>query len=259
MSLSEGGTREYAGTHTGTHTGARGAMNCTRRLLAIALAGWMTACQPSTSLFADQPLQAGESLKIGVMASEAGTYSNVGLPILSALLLLRDTVNACGGVNRAPITLVIYDSSDDHGGPAAGLRYLVNEVGVHAIVAAFEAPIGVDTLAIALDRNVSVLSPTTATTVQPRRRSSLKGWGQLSLTETQQAQALAKLAIARKWQRAAVLVSDTEHGLRFKQSFTRAFEALSGTVVTPDVSVDYSTRWVAADRPETPAPSFPPP
>ena len=235
---------------------ATGVLRSGRHLLTLVLAGWLTACQSPNPLFADQPLQTGETLKLGVIVSETGPYAAVGVPILSALLLLRDTVNACGGVNRAPISLVIYDNGGDRDGPAAGLRYLVNDVGVHAIVAAFKAPVEADELAIALDKNVSLLSPTTSTTVQPQRRSSLKGWGQLSLTETQQAQALAKLAIARQWQRAALLVSDADHGQRFKRAFTHTFEALGGSIVVPSPSIDYSDSRSAASRTGTPSTPF---
>ncbi len=202
-----------------------------RCLLLIAIAVVLAACHPPNQLFADQPLQAGEPLKIGVIVPETGTYAKISLPIIDALLLMRDTVNACGGVNRAPISLVFYDHEAERQTEATGMRHLVNDVDVHGIVAALIEPLSIDTLAIALDRDVSVISPTTTATVQPKRRLSLRGWGQLSLTETQQGRALAKLAIAQGWQRAGLLVSDTDSGLRFARAFTPVFESLDGVVV----------------------------
>ncbi|MGF1513802.1 MAG: ABC transporter substrate-binding protein [Elainellaceae cyanobacterium] len=195
--------------------------------LSAVLAG---ACQAPSQLFVDQPLQTGEPLKIGVLVPD-GDYSTISLPIIDAMLLMRDTVNACGGVNQAPVSLAFYDYDADRRTEAMGLKHLVNDVGVHGVVAMLSDPVSLNTLAIALDQNVGVVSPNATTTVQAKRRSALRGWGQLSLSEAQQGRALARLAIAQGWQRANLLTSDTEPGLRFAQTFIRAFEALGGTVV----------------------------
>lgn len=203
-----------------------------RYLSAIALGIGVTACQ-SPPLVVDQPFQVGEPLKLGVLVPETGPYSRVGTPMVTALLQLRDTVNACGGINRAPVTLAIHDIAADEDGGETGMRYLVNEVGVHAVVAALAPPVELDILAIALERNVSVISPTVTAELTPKRRSPLKGWGQLSLSEVQQGRALAKLAIARDWRVAQTLVSDTAGGRQFEQAFLQTFEAKGGSAGEP--------------------------
>ena len=215
------------------HFGSQSLLGALSRSVLTIIVLALAACQ-SSPLVADQPLQAGETLKLGVLLPESGPYSRAGKPMLSALLQLRDTVNACGGVNQAPISLVIYDAAADRDGGEAGMRYLINEAEVHGVIAAFERSIAVDTLAIALERGVSVLSPTATATITPRRRLPLDGWGQLNLTEVQQARALAKLAIVREWRSARLLVSNTVSGLRFEKAFAQAFTALGGTARSED-------------------------
>ncbi|MGF1536506.1 MAG: ABC transporter substrate-binding protein [Elainellaceae cyanobacterium] len=207
-----------------------------RGVVAIATIALLPGCQASSPLFADQPLQAGETLKIGALLPESGPYSPVSLPIVNALLLMRDTVNACGGVNQAPVSLAFYDHEVNRQTEVAGIKYLVNQAGVHAIVAALSEPVSSDVLAIALDRNVSVISPTATTTLH-KRHASPEGWAQLDFTEVQQARALAKLAVSQGWERANLLISDTDKGQRFAQTFIQIFESRGGTVVNGDAPV----------------------
>src|SRR3712207_4953635 len=59
----------------------------------------------------------GGGLKLGALLPATGDLSSIGQPMLKALPLIVETVNACGGVNGSPVTLAIEDDQTD---PAAG-------------------------------------------------------------------------------------------------------------------------------------------
>lgn len=50
-----------------------------------------------------------ESYKIGVIASQTGKYSGLGLPALEGMELVAEEINKAGGINGIPLELITYD------------------------------------------------------------------------------------------------------------------------------------------------------
>ena len=55
----------------------------------------------------------GKGLKIGSLLPATGDLASIGQQIIPSVPLLVETVNACGGVNGEPVTLVQVDDQTD--------------------------------------------------------------------------------------------------------------------------------------------------
>lgn len=76
----------------------------------IALAALMSALS-TTQSSAQEPLKggAGTPIKIGVVTPLSGTYAAVGQPVRWGLELAAEEINAAGGINKRPISLIFED------------------------------------------------------------------------------------------------------------------------------------------------------
>ena len=103
--------------------------------MAVSLSLLTIACQeaadsddPNANSF---PGEAPTELKIGSLLPATGDLSALGAPMIASVPLLVDTVNACGGVNGAPVTLV--SNVDDQTNEAAGTEGMKRLVSVDKV------------------------------------------------------------------------------------------------------------------------------
>ncbi len=219
----------------------------------ILIAGIFTvACQEAATdnPTATSPAETGAGLKLGALLPATGDLSSIGQPMLSALPLLVDTVNACGGVNDAPVTLVIEDDQTDPSAGAEAMTKLVEADRVNAVVGAFASSVSSAAIDIAVRNNVPMVSPGSTSPVFTERAKSgtFNGyWARTAPPDTYQAAASAQLAIDRGLNRVATVVINNDYGVGYEQAFVQAFEELGGTVVNKDNPTRYDPKATTFD------------
>lgn len=102
--------------------------------LAAAMAVTLVGCgsQP-----AEEPKpEAKEPIKIGAVVSLTGTYAGLGEPEKNVLEMEVKRINDAGGINGAPIELIIEDDATDEAKAVAAAAKLIEQDGVVAIIGA---------------------------------------------------------------------------------------------------------------------------
>ncbi|HEY9860640.1 MAG TPA: ABC transporter substrate-binding protein, partial [Candidatus Obscuribacterales bacterium] len=136
-----------------------------------------------------------QGLKLGALLPATGDLSAVGPPLLDSVSLLVQTVNQCGGVNQAPVSLV---SEDDQTEPAAGaeaMAKLVEVDRVAGVVGSFPSSVSSAAVDVAVRNRVMLISPasTSPTFTERAKKGDFQGfWARTAPPDTYQAQALAK-------------------------------------------------------------------
>ncbi|NJR64682.1 MAG: ABC transporter substrate-binding protein [Leptolyngbyaceae cyanobacterium CRU_2_3] len=173
-------------------------------------------------------------LKLGVLLPATGSLAAVGEPVLQVLPLITNTINACGGVNDAPVILVVEDEQSD---PKIQLEVMNRLVAsqVNAVVSGFvnDASTAVE-VTVAAKHKIPVVSPSNTSPVFTERskKGDFRGfWFRTIPADTTQAIALAQLAKNRGFNAVATLVVNDSNGIRFERAFIAAFEKLEGTIL----------------------------
>lgn len=171
-----------------------------------------------------------EPLKIGAIMSQTGDLADYGPPILVAIELAIDEINASGGVFGQD---VLFASADDATTPEQGqseARRLIDVEGVHAIIGALSSgvtqPIAEN---VASPANVLVISPaSTAAAITTANDNDFLF--RTPIQDAAQAIVLATLADELGYETMCILYVNTPYGQGLAESFTSEFEALGGTV-----------------------------
>ncbi|MHC2003147.1 ABC transporter substrate-binding protein [Methylobacterium sp. CM6241] len=110
------------------------------------------------------PVQAAETIKIGLVTALSGQSAKSGEAISRGIGLAIDEVNAAGGVLGRPLELV---ARDDEANPSKGVlaaRELIQRVGVVALVGGLDTPVSMAIVPIANQMKVPFLGPWAAGT-----------------------------------------------------------------------------------------------
>ncbi len=219
------------------------------RAIAIVITGLMVvACQQSEPTIADPdaneaPAQTDEGLRLGVLLPTSGDLASFGQPMVDIVPLLVEQVNACGGVNDAPVTLIVEDSQTNPVHGAEAMTKLVETDRVHGVVGAFASSVSAVVVDIAVHERIPLISPGSTSPVFTQRAEAgdFEGyWARTVPPDTQQAQALAQLAIAQGIQQVSTLVINNDYGVGFEQVFIAAFEAEGGIVLNRENPTRYN-------------------
>jgi neutral amino acid transport system substrate-binding protein len=216
------------------------------------------ACQeaaPPTAEQTESPsgspaASAGGGLKIGRLLPETGDLASVGQPMLGSVTLLVETVNQCGGVNGAPVTLV---TADDQTKPTAGAEAMTKlaEVDrVAGVVGSFASSVSSAAIPIAVRNKVMLISPGSTSPVFTERgaKGEFQGyWARTAPPDTYQARALARLASERGIKKAATIVINNDYGVGFEREFVEAFKKLGGTVTNESRPTRYDPNATTFD------------
>ncbi len=207
--------------------------------IALSLGLFTAACQeqgpaPTSGSSPASPAATG-GLKIGSLLPATGDLASVGQPMLAAVPMLVETVNQCGGVNGAPVTLV--PNTDDQTDPTAGadgMTKLAEVDKVAGVVGSFASSVSSAAAPIAARNKVMLISPGSTSPVFTERakKGEFQGfWARTAPPDTYQAQALAKLAYDKGERRVATVVINNDYGVGFEKEFVQAFKKLGGTVI----------------------------
>ncbi len=186
-----------------------------------------------------------KGLKIGSLLPATGDLASIGQQMSGAVPLLVDTVNACGGVNGAPVTLVSVDDQTDPKAGAAGMTKLATLDKVAGVVGSFASSVSTAALSIATQNKVMLISPGSTSPVftEKAKKGDYKGfWARTAPPDTYQALALAQLAHKKGLKRVSTVVINNDYGVGFEKAFVQAFEKLGGTVVNKNHPVRYDPK-----------------
>jgi neutral amino acid transport system substrate-binding protein len=204
--------------------------------ITIALGFLTAACQeaaPPPSATQSAAPAAAKGLKIGSLLPSTGDLAAIGQPMIAAVPLLVDTVNQCGGVNGAPVTLVSVDDQTDPAAGTEGMTKLVQVEKVAGVVGSFASSVSTASVDVAVRNQVVMISPGSTSPVftQKAKEGKFRGyWARTATPDTYQAQALAKLAHEKGLKTASTLVINNDYGVGFEKEFVQAFKKLGGTL-----------------------------
>jgi neutral amino acid transport system substrate-binding protein len=194
-------------------------------------------CQRSPSereVTVPQPAVIQDGLRVGVLLPRTGSYAIYGKPMLQVFPLLMHRVNACGGVNAAPVTFI---AKDDRADPSMASRWMAELSMVHrvqVVIGGINSPVSLSLVDSLPRLQVPILSPASTSLLIPERVEDhgMEGyWARTVPSDGEEAATLAGLAIAQEIESVAIVVVNDDYGTRFAEAFTAAFEAAGGTAV----------------------------
>jgi neutral amino acid transport system substrate-binding protein len=180
------------------------------------------------------PATSAKGLKIGSLLPSTGDLAAIGQQMVAAVPSVVETVNACGGVNGEPVTLVAQDDQTDPRAGAAAMTKLAEVDGVAGVVGSFASSVSSAAIPIAARNKVMLISPGSTSPVFTERakKGDFNGyWARTAPPDTYQALALAKLASDKGFKRVSTVVINNDYGVGFEKAFVQAFKKLGGTVV----------------------------
>ncbi len=168
----------------------------------------------------------GSGLKIGSLLPTTGDLASIGQQMAAAVPLVVDTVNACGGVNGQPVSLVAVDDQTDPKAGAAGMTKLATVDKVAGVVGSFASSVSTAAVSIAAQNKVMLVSPGSTSPVftEKAQKGDFQGfWARTVPPDSYQGPALAELANKRGYKRVATIVINNDYGVGFEKAFVQAF------------------------------------
>jgi ABC-type branched-subunit amino acid transport system substrate-binding protein len=191
----------------------------------------------------------GGALKIGALLSFTGDLGSFGQPIYNGAELAVDEINANGGVNGQPITLV---KGDDATTPQVGVteaQRLVNVEHVSAIIGALSSGVSLQ-VAETVTGPGKVLQISPASTSPGLTDANDNDFlFRTTISDAAQGLVLANLAKDENLSTVCDLYVNNAYGKGLSASFRAAFEALGGTV-TKEVPHEQSQTTYATELAE---------
>ncbi len=237
-----------------------------RRLTAIALniilagstASLLAACsEPTTpdgngeaTPEAGGSTDSGEGLKLGALLPATGDLSAIGQNMPLAVELAVETINACGGVNGQPVTVVVEDDQTDPTAGVSAMTKLTEADKVAGVVGSFASSVSSAAVPIAVKNQVMMISPGSTSPVftEQAEAGDFNGyWARTAPPDTYQAQALAALAQKEGFERVATVVINNDYGVGFEKVFVDSVAAEGVEVINQGKPVRYDPKAATLD------------
>jgi neutral amino acid transport system substrate-binding protein len=226
-------------------------------LSTLALTAFATACQDTTTPTTEggtetstETTEDSGGLKLGSLTPSTGDLSSIGQNMPVAVKLAVDTINACGGVNDAPVSLVQEDSQTDPTAGGAAMTKLAEVDKVAGVIGSFASSVSSAAVDVAVRNQVMQISPGSTSPVFTERAANgdFDGyWARTAPPDSYQAPALAVLAMKQGFTKVSTVVINNDYGVGFEQEFVKAFEKLGGTIVNKDNPVRYDPKAATLD------------
>lgn len=198
-----------------------------------------TACQPTTTqgggTQSSSEASGADGLKLGALLPITGDLSSIGQNMPAAAKLAVETINACGGVNGKPVTLVSEDDQTDPTAGASAMTKLAESDRVAGVVGSFASSVSGAAVDIAVRNKVMLISPGSTSPVFTERaqKGEFQGyWARTAPPDTYQAQALALLANKKGFKNVSTIVINNDYGVGFEKEFMQSFEKKGGKLLT---------------------------
>ncbi len=194
--------------------------------------------------------EGGDGLKLGTLLPNTGDLSSIGQNLPKAANLAVDTINACGGVNGKPVTLIDEDDKTDPNAGSDAMTKLTEVDKVAGVIGSFASSVSTAALAIAVRNNVMLISPGSTSPVFTERakKGEFNGfWARTAPPDTYQAVALANLAYKKGFKKVSTIVINNDYGVGFEKAFVAAFKKLGGTIVNESNPIRYDPKATTLD------------
>lgn len=204
-------------------------------LMSLSAGLLLTSCQGGDSA------GGGDGLKLGTLAPTTGDLASIGQNWPAAVQLAVDTINECGGVNDAEVSLVVEDSQTDPSAGSSAMTKLAEVDRVAGVVGAFASSVSGAAVDVAVRNNVMMVSPGSTSPVFTERAKNgeFNGfWARTAPPDTYQSQALAALAEKQGFERVSTVAINNDYGVGFEKQFINAFKSRGGEIVGQPVRYD---------------------
>lgn len=189
-----------------------------------------------------------ESIKIGINMELSGAVATYGESTVKGIELAIEEINAAGGINGAQVELVKYDNKSDAAEATTLATKLMTEDGVLAVLGpatsgAFKAEIPVG-----IQYNVPVISGSATADDVTVDASGVKEYAfRICFNDSYQGTAMANFALNNLSLTKAVIIKDSssDYSKGLDESFTAAFTAAGGTIVSDEAYVAGDTDFNA--------------
>lgn len=191
-----------------------------------------------------------DGLKLGTLFPITGDLSSIGQNMPIGAQLAVDTVNACGGVNGKPVTLIKEDDQTDPVAGTSAITKLTEVDKVSAVVGSFASSVSTAALDVAVRNNVMMISPGSTSPVFTDRakKGEFNGfWARTAPPDTYQAQALAALALKEGFKNVSTVVINNDYGVAFEEQFVNALTTAGGNILNKDNPVRYDPKATTLD------------
>lgn len=131
-------------------------------LISLSTCVLLTSCQGGDST-------GGNGLKLGTLTPTTGDLSSIGQNFAVASQLAVDTINECGGVNEASVTLIKEDSQTDPSAGSSAMTKLAEVDRVAGVVGAFASSVSGAAVNVAVRNKVMMVSPGSTSPVFTRK------------------------------------------------------------------------------------------
>lgn len=218
-------------------------------LMSLSAGVLLTSCQggdPNTTNGTEgtpeeKTTQAENGLKLGSLAPATGDLSSIGQNWPAAVQLSVDTVNECGGVNDAQVSLISEDDQTDPSAGSSAMTKLAEVDKVSGVVGSFASSVSGAAVDVAVRNKVMMVSPGSTSPVFTERaqKGEFNGyWARTAPPDTYQSQALAALATKQKFKNISTVAINNDYGVGFEQQFVKAFKDRGGNIVGKPVRYD---------------------
>jgi neutral amino acid transport system substrate-binding protein len=191
-----------------------------------------------------------KGLKIGSLLSNTGDAASIAQPLPIAIKMAVDTVNSCGGINDAPVTLVSEDDQSDPSAGASAMTKLSEVDKVAGVVGAWGSGVSTAAADVAVKNKVMIVSPGSTSPVFTERAKAGKYngyWARTAPPDTYQAKAMAQLAFKKGFKKVATIAINNDYGVGFQKQFVDAFKKLGGTITNEAKPTFYDPKATTFD------------
>ena len=213
--------------------------------------GEQTATTPTTEASAAPSATTGaDGLKLGALLPATGDLSSIGQNMPVAAKLAVDTINACGGVNGKPVTLVVEDDQTDPTAGASAMTKLAEADKVAGVIGSFASSVSSAAIPIAVKNKVMLVSPGSTSPVftEQAQKGEFQGyWARTAPPDTYQAAALAALAAKKGLKNISTVVINNDYGVGFEKVFVESVAKDGGKILHGDKPVRYDPKAATLD------------
>ncbi len=202
-------------------------------LMSLSVCVLLTSCQGGDS--------AGNGLKLGVLAPTTGDLSSIGQNWPAAVQLAVDTINECGGVNEAQVSLIAEDDQTDPSAGSSAMTKLAEVDRVAGVVGSFASSVSGAAVDVAVRNKVMMVSPGSTSPVFTERAKNgeFDGyWARTAPPDTYQSEALAALAKKQGFKNVSTVAINNDYGVGFEKQFIDAFKKTGGNIMGKPVRYD---------------------
>ena len=197
-----------------------------------------TACDSSQIIHptVEGPLSLGEELRLGVLVS--GDYWQNAYranQMVNAIYLLRDHVNACGGINQAPMSVLIKEADGTSQSETAAMQDLLEEHRVHGVIAQLSSQDPSSSLDLAQQTETPLLIASLDRINLPvHSEGKLYGLGYTVPSIQQQMTAFVQIILSQEHSTLALVLPDSSSISTWEEVFIPTYESKGGEVVNGD-------------------------